>query len=448
VPRADPPPGERSGRELHAGPGPRMQPCHPPRRKAADASQDAPLRVEHRDIDGKPHEAGMDAVTRLDPQPFILAEQRPAEQAAEPVEKAGRPHDTAGQDLARLEASQDVARVLHRGTIAGAGPPDASLVPSEVDSPAMIEKRTGWTALGWAAGLAVMYVLWQRAGGGAAWVLVRASGPAALLVLVPYAFATVLYGLPWGLLLSPDRPRWRHVVASRFAAASVNSVLPSGVFGEPVRLRTVPVERRVRASDALVWDRALYYGASGTFLATAALCGRPIGGWPFAWAALTMFAVYWAAALLLVGVAGWPAARRHLGNRLARRWPSLVVTPALRPSTSSLIGGFLLHFAARSVVATEIWLGAHLLGLALTPTQWLITSAATVLSAAALPMVPGQVGVQEATLTAALAACGLDPSQGLALGLLLRLRQVVYVPLGFALFTAGAAARPAPASPA
>ncbi|MFM2152961.1 MAG: Lysylphosphatidylglycerol synthase region [Pseudomonadota bacterium] len=311
----------------------------------------------------------------------------------------------------------------------------------------MIEKRTAWTALGWLAGLGVMYVLWQRAGGMAAWGLVRAAGPAAAVVLVPYALATVLYGVPWGLLLSAQRPRWRHVVTSRFAAASVNSVLPSGVFGEPVRLRTVPLEARVLASDALVWDRALYYGASGTYLAMAGMAGRPLGGWAFAWAALTMFAVYWAAALLLVGVARWPSARRHVGERLARRWPSLVVTPALSPSSAQLAGSFLLHFAARAVVATEIWLGARVLGLSLTPSQWLLTSGATVLSAAALPMVPGQVGVQEATLTAALAVCGLDPSQGLALGLLLRVRQLFYVPVGLALLTSGTASRPAPASP-
>ena len=311
----------------------------------------------------------------------------------------------------------------------------------------MVEKRTWWSALGWLAGLGVMAVLWQRAGGVAAWALVRTAGPATLLVLVPYAMSTVLYALPWGLLLSPDRPRWRHVIAGRFAAASVNSVLPSGVFGEPVRLRSVPLEGRVRASDALVWDRALYYGASGTYLAIAALFGVPIGGWTFAWAALGMFAVYWAAALLLVGVARWPVARRHVGERLARRWPSLVVTPVLRPRGAPLVAGFLLHLVARSVVATEIWIGARVLGLSLTPTQWLLTSAAIVLSAAALPMVPGQVGVQEATLTAALSVCGLDPSQGLALGLLLRVRQFVWVPIGFAVFTSGTAPRPLPASP-
>jgi len=309
----------------------------------------------------------------------------------------------------------------------------------------MVSKRTVWTAAGWCVGLGVLALLWQRAGGLAAWALVRETGAASALVLLPYAAATVLYALPWGLLLAPARPAWRHVVATRFVAASVNVVLPGGLFGEPLRLKAVPMDARVRASDALVWDRALYYGASGTYLALAGLAGRAIGGWSLVSAAAGMGAVYWVAALALVGVSRWPALRRRVGDRVARRWPSLVWTPALQPRARRLVAGFALHLAARAVVATEIWIGARVLGLDLTTTQWLLTSAASVLTAAALPMVPGQLGVQEATLTAALSLCGLDASQGLALGLLLRLRQLVFVPLGFALLEAtGLKAPPAP----
>jgi uncharacterized membrane protein YbhN (UPF0104 family) len=57
------------------------------------------------------------------------------------------------------------------------------------------------------------------------------------------------------------------------------------------------------------------------------------------------------------------------------------------------------------------------------------------LSAAAVPVVPGQIGVQEAALTGALVVLGVPPSTGLALALLLRARQLLFVPVGLALAT-------------
>ena len=80
-------------------------------------------------------------------------------------------------------------------------------------------------------------------------------------------------------------------------------------------------------------------------------------------------------------------------------------------------------------------MAAWVLGIPLTFSGWLLASAAMYFAAVALPIVPGQVGVQEAALTGALTTVGLDPSQGLAIAILLRMRQLAFVPLGFAIAT-------------
>ena len=302
--------------------------------------------------------------------------------------------------------------------------------------------------VGLALGVAAFAWLASRAGLAEALASARAVGPRLVLLIVPYAVATALYAIPWGLLVPrAHRPRWSAVVATRFAAAAVNVLLPTGFFGEPVRLRAVAPAGRAEASEALVWDRALYLGASGAFLALAAIGGQAAGGAAYAGAALVAMAGYFAGGASLVGVTRIGALRRWLSQRLGRFFPQLRASPpVLRPSWPKATGSLALHLVARLSVAAEIWLGARLLGVHLTFVAWLFAAGATALSAAAMPIVPGQIGVQEAALTGALAAMGVEPSTGLALGLLLRARQMLFVPIGLLLGTSRATQASGPAA--
>ena len=299
-----------------------------------------------------------------------------------------------------------------------------------------------WRATGLVAAAGAMAWLWHRTDVVQAAGALHAVGGAFLWLLVPYALATALYAIPWGLLLSTQhRPGWGVVVASRFAAAAVNVVLPSGLFGEPMRLRAVAPASRRLAGEALVWDRALYLVSSALFLlATMWGGGARLGGRPFVAAGLASALGYVAVATGLVG-----ASRTQRLRRWTERWFDRREL-AMRPSLPAASGGLAIHFVARLAAAGELWLGAHLLGVTLGAEAWLFVASACVLSAAALPMVPGQVGVQEAALAAAMGVVGAPPEIGLALGLLVRLRQLVFVALGFLLGASLSAPTSAPES--
>ncbi len=293
----------------------------------------------------------------------------------------------------------------------------------------MLNGKWVWRLLGLSAAALSMAWLWHRTDVVQAAGALHAVGGMFLWLLVPYAISTALYAVPWGLLISgPHRPGWGVVVASRFAAAAVNVVLPGGLLGEPVRLRAVAPSARRAAGEALVWDRALYLLASALFLvATLIGGGAQLGGRPFVVAGILSAVGYLSVATGLVGASRAPRLRRWTERWFEPR--ELALTPTL-PTAS---GGLLLHLVARVAAAGELWLGAHLLGVSLGFESWLFVASACVLSAATLPMVPGQVGVQEAALAASMGVVGAPPEMGLALGLLVRLRQLVFVALGFLL---------------
>lgn len=289
----------------------------------------------------------------------------------------------------------------------------------------------GWTGAGVLLGALACALLASQAGLLLALGLVSQAGGRAFALLVPYALSTVLYAIPWGLLLDRSvRPRWRAIVGSRFAASAVNVVVPSGLVGEPVRLRAVADRARAQAGEALVWDRALYLGASALFMLFAlAGSGSLVADRIEGLAALAAAGAYVAIGAGLVLVARFAPARRAIERALGRNLP----VQAARPSGSIALAGLSIHFAGRLLHASEIWVAAWALGIPLGLAPWLLAAGAVFFTAAALPIVPAQVGVQEVALAGALATAGIDASGALAIALLLRLRQLAFVPLGFAL---------------
>lgn len=296
-------------------------------------------------------------------------------------------------------------------------------------------RSTLLTLIGFAVGLAVFIWLVRRPGMGQSFELVAAVGPAALWMALPYGVATVLFAIPWGLMMSdPVRPRWRAVVGTRFAAAALNSLIPSGVVGEPLRLRSVERWGRGEAGEALVWDRALFFAATGVYLAMTALIlfvraevDPAVPG-----VAVLVGAAHLAIAGALVGLTRVSTLRR-LAGKLFHRSKRPSGRPALRPRRRLVALAFTTHLAGKWVGATEVLLAAWLLGVPLTVDAWLLIAAAVALMASAVPIVPGQFGVMEAAISAAASTLGMAGPVGLAIGLLVRVRQLLFVPLGLVL---------------
>jgi len=98
-------------------------------------------------------------------------------------------------------------------------------------------------------------------------------------------------------------------------------------------------------------------------------------------------------------------------------------------SKGRLAAGLALHVVSRALFAFEIYAGLRALGL---PAGWretTIFAAVPVALSVIGTFIPGQLGVQEATQALVAASLGIGPSAGLALALLQRARQLVFVPL-------------------
>lgn len=268
--------------------------------------------------------------------------------------------------------------------------------------------------------------------------LLRSVGPLGIGLVLPYLAATTLYAVPWALLLPARlRPGWGAVVTGRFATAAVNVVLPTGLLGEPLRLRGVRKEGWPAAGEALAWDRALYLVATALFLAGTAAAAARLGHLGAASAALlaALGSLGWA--VVMLGATRIPRLRT-IAARLVRRPPGDQASASpLRPAPSSVLAGVGLHLLGRVALAGEIWLAAALLGHALGIEDGLFVAGALVLTGVALPIVPGQLGVQEAALAGAMMAVGQAPETGVALALLIRARQLVFVPVGLLLAIRG-----------
>jgi uncharacterized membrane protein YbhN (UPF0104 family) len=101
----------------------------------------------------------------------------------------------------------------------------------------------------------------------------------------------------------------------------------------------------------------------------------------------------------------------------------------LTGSRRRLLAGLAVHVVSRALLAFEIYAGLRVLGL---PAGWRETTifAAVPIALSIVGMViPGQLGVQEAAQALVATSLGIGPSAGLALALLQRARQLVFVPL-------------------
>lgn len=318
----------------------------------------------------------------------------------------------------------------------------------------------------WAVGLGFAVLVVIRVGPSSVLSTLLSVGPRLSWLIAAYLLSTTVMALPWRLLLpSSARPSLPGTVASRFAASGLNAVLPFVGAGEASRLLWLPPLARAAGGAALIADRLTFAVASLIVLVAAGAATwfleQPPAGLRLAvGVAAVVFAV------LLAGAA-WTARQGRVAsvvgrliqrslNRLRRRVPTADDTGApgvgasvdahlqrLFAQPGRLAVATLIHVAARALAVGEIYLALRALDVAVLPAEVMVLAAVPVALALVGAVVPGQVGLVEGTQAAVAGALGLGASAGLAVVLLQRARQVLFLPVTAALL----ASRSHPESP-
>ncbi|HET9793860.1 MAG TPA: lysylphosphatidylglycerol synthase domain-containing protein [Thermoanaerobaculia bacterium] len=304
-----------------------------------------------------------------------------------------------------------------------------------------------------AAGTALFVWLVFRIGPGALAADLRRVG-ARLLLLVALGTVTFAFDtLGWRFGLSrEDRGRvpFRSLFAMRIAGDAVNYVTPSAaVGGELVRIALL--RRFVAATPAIAsvvllvvtqfFSQVIFVAAGIVYCLPRLLAGR--------WAAAAAIPLGFLAALAagLVFLAVRSDGFRRI-DRLTRRFAFLrrftdaegaealdrEIFGAFRSRPLDLAGAVLCFLGAWSVGIVEAWLILSFLG---TPVSWgtaFSIESLSVLVETAFFFVPAKAGTQEGGKVAIFAALGLRPSQGFALGLVRRLRELAWALAGLVTF--------------
>lgn len=287
-------------------------------------------------------------------------------------------------------------------------------------------------------------------------------GPAFALVLLPQAVGTLVHTAAWKELLAALKSRAPYfaLVDVYVQSEAIRMALPAGPalsesfsvwaagsrFGVPWPRSLAAIAAKkawVLCTHALCFVTLLILG-QGAFSRLAASIP---GGFALGWvAAGTAVALFVAGSLTIALLASRSASRMF--TRLAARLP----IPRLRSwareqqekpvaeaaATISLKSHLLSAFFLLVQWATEIaetWLILHLLGIPVTLTEAMVVELGGSLVRSLAFVVPGGLGVQDASYVSLLSGLGVaGPSTGAAFVLLKRTKDIFYVALGLALF--------------
>lgn len=255
----------------------------------------------------------------------------------------------------------------------------------------------------------------------------RGISPLAVLATLP---GQVAASLLCGLALWALRPGvgFGASLASRLLRDAGDNLL---VFlpglGEVIGARALVLAggktRAAIAASAL--DKAAETLAQVPYMALAALVfwqgwsGEmpPVG--QVLWLAAGALAVLGACAVLVRTGAHWAPVRR-----LRAEWEKFAAEASSRKGGLPL--STLLHFVAWIMGGIQIWMAARALGYDIGLYEAVAIESAAYAGRTLLFMVPAGLGAQEAGLVAAGLVFGLSPAQSLALGLAMRLRDLVF----------------------
>src|SRR5204862_940025 len=304
------------------------------------------------------------------------------------------------------------------------------------------------------------------------WLLVS-IGPAAiiqaftdlswrlLIILVfPFGLTTLLDTLGWRYAFRRAAVPFRSLLAARLAGEAFNLTTPTAsVGGEAVKawlLRgRVPLDESVLsvvvAKTTIMIGQGLFLLVGIVITWLAAPSDSRLLGWMLWLLAVEVLAIVGFLLAQIQGGFGWvPRLLGRIGlgrsrhrETVARLDRGLAWFYRKEPRRLVLSIGF--HFIAWLLGSLEAYLILNFLGLEVSlETATIIEALGTAVRFATF-LVPASLGALEGGLVATFTALGLAPSAGVAFGLARRVREVVWIAMGFAVF---AVIRPGPAEEA
>lgn len=307
-----------------------------------------------------------------------------------------------------------------------------------------------WRTLPWLLALLLLWWVARSVELAGVWEGLRQLQPAELvgLALANGVVLLTLNGRWWLTLYGQGHnvPFWR-LLGYRLAAFGLSYVTPGPHFGgEPLQLYFVEKGEgvaRETAVAAVTLDKLLELFVNFTFLLLGIMV---IVQWRAAPGLLSQRALLAAGVLfgLPLGVlAGLWGGKRPLTRLLAgskRLWQRLggsetydrvwgvierseqQMTQFCRQTPGLLLAALLLSLVSWLAMLAEYWLMVSFLGTPLTALQLVVTLTAARI--AILLLIPGAVGVLEASQLVAFQAMGLSPAVGISVSLLIRARDV------------------------
>ncbi len=256
----------------------------------------------------------------------------------------------------------------------------------------------------------------------------RISWQAVLITLPAQILANVLYA--GGLYAMRPGVGWRACFVSRLLRdAGCNLLVVISGLGEAIGARImVLLGARSRAAiTATALDALAEAAAQIPFVLLA------IAVLPRFWSLMRLpvpprLGLVAALLLVLAALAGaWLWAKRHSHSRLLRRLriEFILLRREMRRQHRGFPVAIACHFFGWALGGVQLWLAAWALGLPLSPFAALAIDSVAYAARGIVFFVPAGLVLQEAGLVGAGLVFGLAPPQALALGLVLRLRDVV-----------------------
>jgi glycosyltransferase 2 family protein len=307
--------------------------------------------------------------------------------------------------------------------------------------------------------------------------VLRSLGPLCLLILVPQAVGMAFHTAAWKELLAALRTRAPFFALGEIFASSeaVRMALPAGpaiaesVAAYSLKSRFQATWARALASLAAkkAWVLCTHAACLLLLLAVAQgelglLASRVPGGWALGWFTIGMtvvLAVTGAFTLALLASRRAGRAATILLSKLpitkVKRWadaqtaaPEAQAAAAIPLKSHLLAGLYMLGQWVSELI--ETWLVLRLLGVELTLPQLLVVELGGSLVRSLAFVVPGGLGVQDASYVALLVGLGVPGAEAAAPAfvLLKRAKDIVFVVLGLALFATDRKKRTAAAASA
>lgn len=311
-------------------------------------------------------------------------------------------------------------------------------------------------ALSWAffaIGLALLFFLVRREGAENIWHNMHDLGWGLGVVLGLPVSWLVLQGMAWRRILVDDgfAIDLRHIIVTKIIGEAVNTLTPVGfIGGDPYRIYLLKKKLGGTASTAsVVVDRTFYALATLVLIAGGLVAAQLMLPLPQHWKILfPCFTLAFLAGMValihyqkqgiftrLAGLLKRLHIQRQRLERLADQITMLddQISSFYRKHPAHFFGILTYQVAGRLLGVMEIWLIAHLMSLPVTLPQSLFLASITVLINMAFFFVPSSMGVLEGGYAVVFQLIGGDPTHGLSIQIIRRVRTIVWTLLGLLL---------------